>query len=184
MERVPKDYDIATSALPAQVLELFPQSDEIGAHFGVILVKKHGAHFEIATFRADGPYADGRHPEHVTFTSAEEDAKRRDFTINGLFEHPLTEEIIAAIQDAGVVGSMETLQEALRSTRRETDDAAGSTPGFLEDAEPWPEEVNAGGALIEYVHDLPQPARSGLWAERFGAEVFADFSHHGPHRAS
>jgi tRNA nucleotidyltransferase/poly(A) polymerase len=94
MGRVPKDYDLATSALPAQVLELFPHSDEIGVHFGVILVKKHGAHFEIATFRADGPYTDGRHPEHVTFTSAEEDAKRRDFTINGLFENPLTEEII------------------------------------------------------------------------------------------
>ena len=93
MGRDPKDYDLATSARPEEVLEIFPKADKVGEHFGVILVKADGTHFEIATFRADGPYSDGRHPEHVTFTSAEEDAKRRDFTINGLFEDPFTEEI-------------------------------------------------------------------------------------------
>ena len=90
----PKDYDIATSATPEQVQELFPNADGIGAHFGVILVKVEGEHFEIATFRTDGSYKDGRRPEQVTFASPEEDAQRRDFTVNGLFENPETGEII------------------------------------------------------------------------------------------
>ena len=94
LEKEPKDYDIATSATPEQVLELFPHSDAIGAHFGVILVKKDGAAFEIATFRHDGSYSDGRHPDSVSFTSPENDAMRRDFTINGLFKNPLTGEIV------------------------------------------------------------------------------------------
>ena len=94
MGREPKDYDIATSARPEEVLALFPNADQIGAHFGVMLVKRDGTHFEIATFRSDGPYEDGRHPESVTFTTAEIDAQRRDFTINGLFQNPVTGEII------------------------------------------------------------------------------------------
>ncbi|MFC5051677.1 CCA tRNA nucleotidyltransferase [Rubritalea spongiae] len=89
-----KDYDIATSATPSQVLQLFPNSDSIGAHFGVILVKHHGFAFEVATFRTDGSYTDGRRPESVTFSSPEEDASRRDFTVNGLFQIPNSGEII------------------------------------------------------------------------------------------
>lgn len=90
----PKDYDIATSATPPQVLKLFPRSNEIGAHFGVVIVKHHGHHIEIATFRTDGSYADGRRPDTVTYSTPEQDAHRRDFTINGLFENPFTGEII------------------------------------------------------------------------------------------
>lgn len=90
----PKDYDIATSATPDEVQALFPKSDAIGAHFGVILVKENKIAFEIATFRHDGSYKDGRHPESVSFSSPEEDSQRRDFTVNGLFQHPLTGEII------------------------------------------------------------------------------------------
>lgn len=89
----PKDYDIATSATPTEVEALFPRTHPIGAHFGVILVKEEGHHIEIATFRHDGSYKDGRRPESVTFTNAREDAVRRDFTINGLFQDPLTGEI-------------------------------------------------------------------------------------------
>ncbi|MFM2171864.1 MAG: hypothetical protein RI957_2093 [Verrucomicrobiota bacterium] len=92
--REPKDYDIATSATPAQVLRLFPKGNEVGAHFGVILVRHHGFMVEIATFRTDGSYSDGRRPDHVVFATAREDAQRRDFTINGLFEDPQTGEII------------------------------------------------------------------------------------------
>ncbi len=92
--REPKDYDIATSATPKQILRLFPGSNAVGAHFGVIIVRHHGHPVEIATFRTDGSYRDGRHPEAVTFSTAEEDARRRDFTINGLFEHPSSGEII------------------------------------------------------------------------------------------
>ncbi|KAB2642650.1 MAG: CCA tRNA nucleotidyltransferase [Verrucomicrobia bacterium] len=90
----PKDYDIATSARPAEVLRLFPGSNEVGAHFGVVIAKHCGHHVEIATFRNDGSYKDHRRPESVTFASAQEDAQRRDFTVNGLFEHPQTGELI------------------------------------------------------------------------------------------
>ncbi len=93
MGREPQDYDIATSARPAEVLALFPGGDEVGAHFGVMLVRDSGHEFEIATFRSDGPYLDGRHPESVSFTTARDDARRRDFTINGLFEDPFSGEI-------------------------------------------------------------------------------------------
>ncbi len=87
----PKDYDIATSARPGQVQQLFPGSNAIGAHFGVILIHLGGHPFEIATFRSDGSYVDGRHPRSVTFATVEEDARRRDFTINGMFHDPLEE---------------------------------------------------------------------------------------------
>jgi len=90
----PKDYDIATSATPAEVLKLFPGANEVGAHFGVVIAKHAGHHVEIATFRTDGSYKDGRRPDSVTFSTPEEDAKRRDFTINGLFENPETGEVI------------------------------------------------------------------------------------------
>lgn len=94
LEHEPKDYDIATSATPAEVTKLFPGSNEVGAHFGVVIAKHGGHHVEIATFRTDGSYKDGRRPENVTFSTPEEDAKRRDFTINGLFEVPETGEVV------------------------------------------------------------------------------------------
>lgn len=90
----PKDYDIATSATPAEVLKLFPGSNEVGAHFGVVIAKHGGHHVEIATFRTDGSYKDGRRPESVVFSTPQEDAQRRDFTINGLFEDPESGEVI------------------------------------------------------------------------------------------
>ncbi len=90
----PKDYDIATSARPEEVMEIFPGSNEVGAHFGVVIVKHRKLHVEIATFRTDGSYKDGRRPEKVTFSTPEEDAMRRDFTVNGLFENPVSGEVI------------------------------------------------------------------------------------------
>ena len=98
MGKVPKDYDIATSATPEEVLTLFPSADAIGKHFGVILVKRGGAHFEVATFRIDGDYKDGRRPESVTFASAEEDAQRRDFTINGMFFDPESGRVVDYVE--------------------------------------------------------------------------------------
>ena len=90
----PKDYDIATDATPDEILRLFPKGDTIGAHFGVILVKENGFHFEIATFREDGNYLDGRRPEDVRFSDSKSDAQRRDFTINGMFHDPVSGETI------------------------------------------------------------------------------------------
>ncbi|HEX6963575.1 MAG TPA: CCA tRNA nucleotidyltransferase, partial [Lacipirellula sp.] len=93
----PKDYDVATSALPDQVRELFGRRRTlaIGAAFGVITVRNRDvAPIEVATFRTDGKYVDGRRPESVEFTTAEHDAQRRDFTINGLFFDPVAQQVI------------------------------------------------------------------------------------------
>jgi poly(A) polymerase len=85
MEREPKDFDIATSARPEQVQQAFERTEAVGAAFGVVLVILEGAAYEVATFRTDGAYNDGRHPASVKFASPEEDAQRRDFTVNGMF---------------------------------------------------------------------------------------------------
>jgi putative nucleotidyltransferase with HDIG domain len=90
----PHDYDIATSAKPDEVQKLFPHTQAVGAHFGVILVMEHGRAFEVATFRSDHEYIDGRRPEMVTFSTPEEDAARRDFTINGMFHDPVADKFI------------------------------------------------------------------------------------------
>jgi len=98
MGAVPKDYDVATSATPEQVRNLFGprRSLAVGESFGVVIVlgeKGSGDSVEVATFRREGEYRDGRHPESVEFCSAEEDAGRRDFTINGMFYDPLTSQV-------------------------------------------------------------------------------------------
>ncbi len=93
--REPADYDVSTDARPERVQELFPDSLAIGAQFGVILVTEGGAEVEVATFRSDIGYSDGRHPDSVVFTpSAKEDVLRRDFTINGLLLDPRTNEVL------------------------------------------------------------------------------------------
>ena len=90
----PKDYDIATDARPEVVQKIFPRTYAVGVHFGVIIVLENDFQFEVATFRSDEAYVDGRHPSAVRFSSPEEDAKRRDFTINGMFYDPVAEKVI------------------------------------------------------------------------------------------
>ncbi len=90
----PSDFDIATDARPEQVQALFPKSQAVGAHFGVIIVRSGPDSVEVATFRTDGSYKDGRRPESVLFSSPLEDARRRDFTVNGLFLDPATGHVI------------------------------------------------------------------------------------------
>src|SRR5712664_2237771 len=90
----PKDYDIVTDARPEAVQKLFPRTYAVGAHFGVIIVIEAGFQFEVATFRSDDAYIDGRHPSAVHFSSPEEDAERRDFTINGMFFDPVADKVI------------------------------------------------------------------------------------------
>ncbi len=103
LNREPADFDVATSATPQQVMQLFPQTYAVGAQFGVVLIPAlrdidgERANFatEIATFRSDGAYSDGRHPDEVRFSSdARLDVQRRDFTINGLLLDPDTSEIL------------------------------------------------------------------------------------------
>src|SRR5436190_14379900 len=92
--REPLDYDIATSAPPETVQALFPRTVPVGAQFGVVLVVADGMPVEVATFRSDAAYVDGRRPSAVHFGSAREDALRRDFTVNALFLDPLTGEVV------------------------------------------------------------------------------------------
>jgi poly(A) polymerase len=99
----PADYDVATSATPAQVMEIFPETWAVGEQFGVVLVPipdeegqiTQGRTIEVATFRSDVGYSDGRHPDEVRFTQKpQEDVVRRDFTINGMMLDPLTNEVL------------------------------------------------------------------------------------------
>ncbi len=94
----PKDYDIATAALPDEIRGIFPKARGVGEAFGVVLVRHGGHPFEVATFREDGPYHDGRRPSEVRYSTAREDALRRDFTANGLFEHPRTGEVVDFVE--------------------------------------------------------------------------------------
>ena len=90
----PADYDIATSAHPEQITRIFPRTESIGAQFGVVLVIHRGHPFEVATFRSDEAYVDGRRPTGVVFTDARQDVLRRDFTINGLLYDPIGGKVI------------------------------------------------------------------------------------------
>ncbi len=92
--KTPKDFDIATGARPEEVQKIFARTFAVGAHFGVIVVVEDGFQIEVATFRSDGAYLDGRRPTEVHFSSPEEDARRRDFTINGMFYDPPNESVI------------------------------------------------------------------------------------------
>jgi len=92
--QTPKDFDIATDARPEDVQKIFSRTYAVGAHFGVIVVLEKDWQFEVATFRSDGIYLDGRHPAQVSFSSPEEDARRRDFTINGMFFDPPNDAVI------------------------------------------------------------------------------------------
>jgi poly(A) polymerase len=103
----PQDYDIATSAKPETVQKIFPKTIEVGAEFGVILVLQDGDAFEVATFRYDGPYLDGRRPSEVRFAGMKEDILRRDFTINGMMYDPLEDRVI------DLVGGQDDLRRRL-----------------------------------------------------------------------
>ena len=109
LRRKAKDFDISTSATPGQVLELFPGANHVGAHFGVMLVRSHEMQVEVATFRSDHAYEDGRRPSHVLFESAPRaDVLRRDFTVNALMMDPETGEVLDYVNgradlDAGII---------------------------------------------------------------------------------
>lgn len=94
----PKDFDIVTSAKPEEIEKILEHTIPIGKQFGVILTIVSGHHFEIATFRSDAGYTDGRRPDAVIFTNAQEDAKRRDFTINGMFYDPIKDKVLDFVE--------------------------------------------------------------------------------------
>ena len=115
LKRPAKDYDVATSASPDEVTKLFKRTVEVGAKFGVIMVLDGDQQVEVATFRTESGYCDGRHPGKVAFTVAEEDAKRRDFTVNGMFYDPCQREVI------DYVGGQKDLADRLLRTIGDAD---------------------------------------------------------------
>ncbi len=94
MSQTPRDFDIATTATPEEVEKIFRRTIPVGKQFGVMIVIENEISFEVATFRCEGGYQDGRHPTHVSFTQPEEDARRRDFTVNGMFYDPFEKKVI------------------------------------------------------------------------------------------
>lgn len=94
LRRPASDYDVVTDAVPEAVINLFRRTLKIGAKFGVVMVLTDGKQVEVATFRTEGGYQDGRHPGHVEFASAKEDAARRDFTVNGMFYDPIEKKVL------------------------------------------------------------------------------------------
>ncbi len=154
--RTPHDYDVATSALPAQVRQLFPRTVAVGEQFGVILVLQDGAEVQVATFRADGEYQDGRHPEEVRFTDARGDALRRDFTVNGLFLDPKDNRILDFVcgredLDAGIIRAIgdpgERFEEDKLRLLRAIRFAA--TLGFAIEPETWKAVIHLAPKIHE-----------------------------------
>ena len=94
IRRRPSDYDVATDAKPNDVVKLFRRTLKVGAKFGVVVVLLDDVQIEVATFRTESGYSDGRHPSKVHFATAAEDAARRDFTINAMFYDPIAKKVI------------------------------------------------------------------------------------------
>ncbi|MGA3263713.1 MAG: CCA tRNA nucleotidyltransferase [Terracidiphilus sp.] len=188
LRREPKDYDVATSATPEVVLGLFKRTFSVGAHFGVVLVATCGGAdaacaagaereepeyvvTEVATFRSDGVYSDGRHPDGVRYTrSAEEDVRRRDFTINGLLLDPLL------FQDAGsstpVAGAASAQDDKSRANQERLRSAVIDYVGGLADLDAG--VVRAiGRAEQRFEEDHLRMLRGVRFAARFGFELKA-----------
>jgi putative nucleotidyltransferase with HDIG domain len=120
--REPADYDVTTDATPERVMELFPESIAVGAQFGVVLIPRDGLKVEVATFRSDVGYSDGRHPDRVVYSKTpEEDVVRRDFTINGLLMRHDTGEVLDFVEGQAdlMAGVIRAIGEA---DRRFTED--------------------------------------------------------------
>ena len=163
--RISKDYDVTTSAEPTAVQELFPRSEPVGASFGVILVKGEGAVVEVATYRQEHGYRDGRRPDRVTFMgSAELDVQRRDFTINGLLYDPVEDRILDYVGgrddlEAGVIRAIgdpdqrfaEDKLRMLRAVRFAARFGFGIEPSTLAAIQRQAPEINSIAA--ERIHD-------------------------------
>ena len=120
--RTPVDYDIATSARPVEVQDLFSRTVAVGAQFGVIVVVEQGIEFQVASFRSDGVYIDGRRPETVTYSTPQQDAERRDFTVNGMFFDPVKGELIDFVNgradlSAGILRAIGNAADRFREDR-------------------------------------------------------------------
>ena len=166
------DYDVATDATPDEIRRVFPRAIGVGESFGVMLVRHGGRSVEVATFRADGSYTDGRRPDAVRFSDDREDALRRDFTINGMFEDPETGEIVdhvggRADLEAGILRAIGTPEDRLREDRLRALRAARFAARFSLTIDPATE-----AAVRRFAPDLAAVSR-----ERIGNEVRRMLAH-------
>ncbi len=168
----PIDFDLATDAHPHDIARIFRSARSVGESFGVMLVRSLGRATEVATFRTDGKYEDGRRPSEVRFASAAEDAGRRDFTINGLFQHPLTKEVVDFVQGqsdlkAGVLRAIGDPGARLNEDRLRTLRAARFAARFSLRVDP-----STASAIANAACDL-----TGVSRERIGGELRRMLSH-------
>jgi hypothetical protein len=180
--QTPKDFDVATDAAPDHIRVMFKRTAEVGAAFGVMLVREFGPTIEVATFRADGPYTDKRRPDSVTFSDARADAQRRDFTVNALFIDPLAE------GDARVIDFVEgrrdlaarTLRAVGDPDRRLAEDHLRALRG-VRFAARYGLAIEAGTAAAIRRH---AGALEGVSRERIGEEIRRMFTHDSRGRAA
>jgi len=175
---VSEDYDIATDATPDEIEALFPHTIPVGKSFGVVVVVLEGIEFEVATFRSDGTYSDGRRPDTITFTTMEEDAKRRDFTINGLFHDPVT-----AITYDFVGGMVDLKNRVLRfigNPHERIEEDKLRMLRFIRFALRFALSMDAAscGAINKHATDIKQ-----ISAERIGEELVKIFTGPSPDKA-
>jgi poly(A) polymerase len=162
----PTEYDIATSARPEDIKNIFPKARSVGEAFGVMLVRCNDIMYDVATFRSDGPYSDHRHPDKIQFSDAEHDAQRRDFTINGMFEDPIDETIIdfvngRADMDARLVRAIGNPLQRIEEDHLRMLRAIRFASRFE-----FSIEDNTAEAIREVAHEL-----AGISKERIGEEV-------------
>jgi poly(A) polymerase len=168
----PADYDVATDATPEQIAGVFPSARGVGEAFGVMLVRMGGCTIEVATFRSEGSYTDGRRPSEVRFTNAREDAQRRDFTINGLFLDPATGEVIDFVKGEADIAARRLRaigdpDARFREDRLRTLRAARFAARFSLSVEP-----STADAARRYAPDL-----AGVSRERVGQELRKMLAH-------
>ena len=176
LNRPAKDYDVVTDAAPEQVTRCFRRTLQIGAQFGVVMVLTGGQQVEVATFRTEGGYQDGRHPDHVEFGSATEDASRRDFTVNGMFYDPITKEVL------DFVNGQQDLEKKVLRTIGDPDERFGEDYLRMLRAVRFAVKLQftidpaTGSAIQKHASKI-----TGVSAERLAAELEQILSH--PNRA-
>jgi len=166
LNREPQDYDITTGAKPGEIAKIFPDTIPVGAQFGVILVVVDGTPFEVASFRHDGPYLDGRHPSHVRYGSLREDVLRRDFTINGMVYDPVDDSVIDLVNGrpdlkAGIIRAIGEPRARFEEDRLRMIRAVRFTASL---------DFNVEGKTLAAIGDLAATVTLVSW-ERIGDEI-------------
>jgi poly(A) polymerase len=176
MKHPSDDIDIATSASPEEVQKLFPNHIPVGLSFGILVIPLGGHNFEVATFRIDVDYQDGRRPSSIKRASPEEDAKRRDFTINGLFYDPLKDEILDYVGgkkdiELGLIRAIGNPHERFKEDRLRMMRAARYSSRFS-----FPIELQTFNAILEHASELIGcVAIERIWQEFQKMSRFAHF---------